>query len=190
MSTTDAKAALRVEARRVRRELHAALPDSGALAARRYAEAGRPSPRIAATYAPCGSELDPRPLAALLRVAGADLALPVTVSADEPLIFRCAFDGAPLLPDFAVVPAPGADAPPVEPDLIVVPLLAFDRRGLRLGQGGGWYDRTLAALRARGPVFVLGLAFAGQEVDALPREAHDQRLDAVLTEAGLRLFEF
>jgi 5-formyltetrahydrofolate cyclo-ligase len=61
-------------------------------------------------------------------------------------------------------------------------LLAFDRAGRRLGQGAGHYDRTLASLRARRPVFVLGLAFAGQEIDELPEEAHDQRLDAILTE--------
>jgi 5-formyltetrahydrofolate cyclo-ligase len=69
-----------------------------------------------------------------------------------------------------------------------VPLLAFDAHGGRLGQGGGYYDRTIAQLRAGGPVFVLGLAYAGQEVERLPAETHDQPLDAVLTETGLRLF--
>jgi 5-formyltetrahydrofolate cyclo-ligase len=74
----------------------------------------------------------------------------------------------------------------VSPELVVAPLLAFDRHGGRLGQGGGHYDRTLANLRAKGRVFILGLAYAGQEVDAIPIEPHDQRLDAVLTEAGYR----
>ncbi|HEY9233988.1 MAG TPA: 5-formyltetrahydrofolate cyclo-ligase, partial [Phenylobacterium sp.] len=68
--------------------------------------------------------------------------------------------------------------------LVICPLLAFDRRGARLGQGGGHYDRTIEALRAEGPVFVLGLAYAGQEVEGLPAEPHDQRLDAILTESG------
>ena len=95
---------------------------------------------------------------------------------------------APLPRDAAGVPAPGPDAPELTPDLVVVPLLAFDGAGARLGQGGGYYDRTLAALRAAGPVVALGLAYAGQEVARLPVEAHDQRLDAVLTEAGLRRF--
>ena len=65
---------------------------------------------------------------------------------------------------------------------IVTPLLAFDRRGGRLGQGGGHYDRTLSALRAVRPVFVLGLAYSGQELDAVPMAGHDQRLDAIVTE--------
>ena len=73
----------------------------------------------------------------------------------------------------------------VTPDLIIAPLLAFDRAGGRLGQGGGHYDRTIAALRARGPLFVIGLAYAGQEIEAVPRmKPHDQRLDAILTEIG------
>jgi 5-formyltetrahydrofolate cyclo-ligase len=75
-----------------------------------------------------------------------------------------------------------AVSPTLRPDLVVAPLLAFDRRGGRLGQGGGSYDRTLANLRAEKPVFVIGLAYSGQEVDALPVESHDQRLDAILTE--------
>lgn len=184
----DPKPALRVEARRLRRALHAALPRAGEEAALHYARARRPPPRTAAVYAPCGSELDPGPLTAHLRAAGARLALPAVLAPGDPLVFRRREEGAPLFPDGAGASAPGPDAPQVEPDLVVAPLLAFDRSGARLGQGGGWYDRTLAALRARSAVFVLGLAYAGQEVDVLPREAHDQRLDAVLTEAGLRLF--
>jgi 5-formyltetrahydrofolate cyclo-ligase len=70
----------------------------------------------------------------------------------------------------------------VAPDLVIAPLLAFDRKGGRLGQGAGHYDRTLANLRALKPVFVLGLGYAGQEVAEIPLEAHDQRLDAILTE--------
>jgi 5-formyltetrahydrofolate cyclo-ligase len=72
----------------------------------------------------------------------------------------------------------------LHPDLILAPLLAFDRRGGRLGQGGGYFDRAIADLRARGPLIVMGLAFAGQEVGEVPLEAHDARLDAVLTERG------
>ena len=77
-----------------------------------------------------------------------------------------------------------ASAPQVTPSLVICPLLAFDKAGGRLGRGGGHYDRTIAALRAAGPVFMLGLAYAGQEVDALVMEPHDQRLDAILTENG------
>jgi 5-formyltetrahydrofolate cyclo-ligase len=71
----------------------------------------------------------------------------------------------------------------VQPDLVIAPLLAFQLDGTRLGQGGGYYDRALEALRAQKPdVFVLGLGYSGQRTENLPREPHDQRLDAILTE--------
>ncbi len=70
---------------------------------------------------------------------------------------------------------------------MIAPLLAFDREGHRLGQGAGHYDRTLQGLRERGPVWVIGLAYAGQEIDGVPREPHDQPLDAILTETGYHL---
>ena len=89
-----------------------------------------------------------------------------------------------LEPDAWGVPAPPHVSPEVEPDLVVAPLLAFDRAGRRLGQGAGHYDRALENLRAARTVFVLGLGFAAQEVAELPDEAHDQRLDAILTETG------
>jgi 5-formyltetrahydrofolate cyclo-ligase len=81
---------------------------------------------------------------------------------------------------------PKADKPQVEPDVVLVPLLAFDRRGWRLGYGGGFYDRTLAGLRRRKPIVAVGLAYDGQEVDAVPRLEYDQRLDWVLTPSGPR----
>ena len=92
------------------------------------------------------------------------------------------------VPDAFGVPSPPPEAPEATPRLVICPLLAFDRAGGRLGQGGGHYDRTLAVLRAQGPVFVLGRAYAGQEVAALDLEPHDQRLDAILTETGYTRF--
>lgn len=139
----------------------------------------------AALYRAQGSELDPLPLARALLARGVNLALPATIAADGPLVFRRWSPGQPLTPDLAGVPAPLPDAPEIMPDVIFLPLLAFDRSGARLGQGGGFYDRTLAALRSLQPrPWFIGLAFAGQEVERLPLEAHDQRLDGVLTEAG------
>jgi 5-formyltetrahydrofolate cyclo-ligase len=119
-----------------------------------------------------------------LAQAGARLALPAAESADASLIFRAFSTGDPLAPDAFGIASPLPDAPEVQPDLIITPLLAFDRFGGRIGQGGGHYDRTLAAMRARAraPVFVLGLAYAGQQVARAPMEVHDQRLDAILTE--------
>jgi 5-formyltetrahydrofolate cyclo-ligase len=131
-------------------------------------------------YHPVGSELDPTPI----RIPGARRALPVATARDKPLIFRLHEPGDPLGPDAMGIPAPIPDAPAVLPDVVFAPALAFDRRGGRLGQGGGHYDRTLAELRARKPVLVIGLAYAGQEVAEIPMEPHDQRLDAILTETG------
>jgi 5-formyltetrahydrofolate cyclo-ligase len=86
--------------------------------------------------------------------------------------------------DAAKIPSPTDDAETLTPQLLITPLLAFDRDGYRLGQGGGYYDRTIAALRAAGSLFVIGLAYAGQQIARAPREAHDQPLDAILTENG------
>jgi 5-formyltetrahydrofolate cyclo-ligase len=178
------KTALRRRLRALRRSLAEAAPE----AAWRAAEAApieRLTPlRGAALYYAQGAELDPTPLAERLAAAGMTTALPAARARDGLLQFRAWRPGETLVPDAAGVPAPPDGAAVVTPGLLVAPLLGFDRRGGRLGQGGGHYDRTIANLRARGQVFVLGLAYAGQEVDALPLEPHDQRLDAILTEAG------
>ena len=110
------------------------------------------------------------------------MALPVTLDRETPLVFRLLTQEAE--PDAFGIPAPPPTAPEVMPDLVIAPLLAFDRRGGRLGQGGGHYDRTLANLRAAKAVFVLGLGYAGQEVERVPMGPLDQRLDAILTEIG------
>lgn len=173
------------EALRGRRRSLAAENPAAAEAAAALAPLGRLPPfQVVAGYHPIGSELDPRPLMARLSEAGATLALPVASDRSRPLVFR-AMTGA-LTPDAFAIPAPPPDAPEVFPDLVIAPLLAFDARGGRLGQGAGHYDRTLAALRRRKSVFVLGLAYADQEVGRVPVEPHDQRLDAILTEMGYR----
>ncbi len=143
----------------------------------------------AALYGAQGSEMDTAPLARALIVHGVELALPVVVRRDAPLVFRRWRPGDPLELDQAGCPAPLDLAGEVTPDLIMVPLLAFDASGGRLGQGGGYYDRTLEALRAEGrapAIAAVGLAYAAQEMDNLPMDSHDQPLDGVLTEAGYR----
>ena len=137
-----------------------------------------------AGYRPLPGELDPRPLMDRLAASGAALALPVAVQRDRSLVFRAWRGGDPLDRDIFGALAPLATQPEVAPDLVIAPLLAFDRRGRRLGRGGGAFDRTLAELRARGPVFVLGLGWSSQEASEVPWEPHDQRLDAILTETG------
>ena len=143
----------------------------------------------AALYGAQGSEMDTAPLARALMAHGLELALPVVIQRDAPLVFRRWRPGDPLELDQAGCPAPLDLAGEITPDLIMVPLLAFDASGGRLGQGGGYYDRTLGALRAgeRIPrIAAVGLAYAAQELDHLPMDAHDQPLDGVLTEAGYR----
>jgi 5-formyltetrahydrofolate cyclo-ligase len=181
-SSASAKAVLRLALRAQRKALAAETPDAGVRAALLVSSTRLSGLTIAAGYRPRGGEIDPEPLMKRLAEAGARLALPVALTPDAPLEFRAYAPGDPLAPDACRIASPTAAAPIVRPDLVIVPLLAFDRSGGRIGQGGGHYDRTLQALRATGPVFVLGLAHAGQEVAQVPVEAHDQRLDAILTE--------
>ncbi|MDE3177228.1 MAG: 5-formyltetrahydrofolate cyclo-ligase, partial [Pseudomonadota bacterium] len=102
-----------------------------------------------------------------------------------PLRFRRWRPGEPTAPGQMRIPEPTAQAPELEPDLLFVPLAAFDRRGHRIGYGAGHYDCTLARLRARKPIVAVGVAYAACEVAAVPHEAHDQPLDYILTEAEL-----
>jgi 5-formyltetrahydrofolate cyclo-ligase len=181
--STD-KTALRDRLRRLRRDLAEAAPDAGTHAAEHLDVAALPPFASFSGYVVRGSEIDPLPLMRALNASGAVCALPCALDPDAPLIFRRWDAGHALEPDAAGVPAPPPGARRVRPDVVIVPLLAFDRAGWRLGQGGGFYDRTLAALRAEGPVFALGLAYAGQEVADALAEPHDQRLDAILTETA------
>ena len=110
----------------------------------------------------------------------------MAVEKAAPLVFRLVGETGELRPDAVGIPSPTDAAQEVRPDLVVCPLLGFDRRGGRLGQGGGFYDRTLEALRATGPVVVIGLAYATQELDVCPHGPFDQALDGVVTETGWR----
>jgi 5-formyltetrahydrofolate cyclo-ligase len=176
------KTALRRRLRAVRRKLAAETPDAGERAAALLPLHRLPPYRVFSLYAPQGSEIDPTPLLAKLGMREAHATLPAAVDRHSPLVFRFWRKGMRLGPDALGVPAPLPIMPALIPDLVVTPVLGFDRRGHRLGQGAGHYDRTLANLRANKAVFVLGLAFSGQEVAQLPDEPHDQRLDAILTE--------
>jgi 5-formyltetrahydrofolate cyclo-ligase len=183
------KTALRLRMRGLRRRLAAEAPMAAEHAADALPLERLPAFAAFSLYFPHGTEIDPRPLGRRLAETGAAPLLPVALSQSAALIFRVFDPAVPLEPDIVGVPAPPASAAEMAPELIVAPLLAFDGRGGRLGQGGGHFDRTLENLRATGPVFVLGLAYAGQEVDEIPMEPHDQRLDAVLTENGYRAVE-
>jgi len=140
---------------------------------------------VVSGYWPIRSEADPRPLLERARLAGASIALPVLLDA-ETLRFRLWQAGAPLEPAGFGTVGPSAEAPFVVPDIVILPLAAFDRRGHRIGYGKGHYDRAVAGLVASGvqPLLV-GLAFAVQEVDKVPFEPHDIPLDYILTEDEL-----
>lgn len=141
---------------------------------------------IVAGYWPIRDELDSRPAMIRLIDGGQPLCLPVVVGEDAPLQLRLWNAGAPLYPSGFGTLAPEESAPLVEPDVVLVPLLGFDRTGTRLGYGGGYYDRTLALLPRRPRL--IGLAFDCQELDMVPRGEHDVPLDAVVTETGYRTF--
>ena len=138
-----------------------------------------------AGYYPIKTEFDPRPLMQTLRLAGVRVGLPRMVSATEPLVFHRWVPGDKLDVGPYNVKEPQAESPSLDPDIILLPLLAFDATGGRLGWGGGYYDRTLAA---KPGAFAVGIAFDEQEVEECPMEPHDRRLDAVLTPSGFRDF--
>ncbi|WP_237477251.1 5-formyltetrahydrofolate cyclo-ligase [Lichenibacterium dinghuense] len=168
-------------------------PTGRASFARLLAEAGldlarRRFPSAVSVFLPIRGEPDTRPLLDALAGAGIRTALPATPPRGEPLRFRAWRPGDPLVPGRFGTAEPAPEAAERDPDLLFVPLAAFDRRGFRLGYGAGFYDGALARLRAVRPVLAVGVAFAAQEVPAVPTEPHDQPLDAVLTERGLTLF--
>ncbi len=137
-----------------------------------------------AGYMPMRTEIDP--LAAMAAHRGA-VGVPVIIGPAQALRFRQWSPEAQMMAgEFgALIPAEG---PWITPQVLIVPLLAFDARGYRLGYGGGFYDRTLEALRAQGPLLAVGFAFAAQQVDEVPIDATDQRLDLVVTETGAMVF--
>ena len=137
---------------------------------------------VVSGFMPMKSEINPLPLMKKLEGQAAQLALPVTPSRGKPLIMRAWAFGEPLSEGVWGIRQPEPEAPEVEPDILLVPLLAFDRAGYRLGYGGGYYDRTVARLRGMKRITAVGLAYAAQEVPAVPKTEGDARLDLVLTE--------
>jgi 5-formyltetrahydrofolate cyclo-ligase len=161
---------------------------AGAAAGRELAAIGLDflglAPAVVSGFTPFGAEIEVVPLMARLAGEGWRTALPVVAGRDLPLVFRAWVPGEPTAAGAWSIPVPLDTAPVVVPDVLLVPMLAFDGQGYRLGYGGGFYDRTLAELRARKPVVAVGVAFSGQEVAHVPREAHDEPLDWILTETG------
>ncbi len=176
--TTPAKAAARAAARLRRAACNPAL---GAQLAGHVLQNAPPPGAIIAGYWPIGSEIDIRPLLVALAARGHALCLPETPPRGQPLSFRLWQPEARLVPGRFATQHP--TGPVLTPDYVLLPLLAFDAQGRRLGYGGGYYDRTLAALPN---AFRLGCAFAAQEIPAVPADAHDLKLQAVATEHYFR----
>ncbi len=140
---------------------------------------------IVAGFSPVRSEIDPLPLMRTFADQGASLALPVIAGDDQPLIFRAWTADAPLVRGAYGILEPSVEASEMQPDIVLVPLAAFDRAGHRIGYGAGYYDRTLQILRKSKPIIAIGIAFAVQEIADVPSSAHDERLDLVLTERDI-----
>jgi 5-formyltetrahydrofolate cyclo-ligase len=185
--TTDPreqKSEARHAATRARKVAHDAVGDISGLrlVAHVFPVVTVPGRSIVSAFFPYKSEIDTRPLLGHLAGEGWTTALPVVIAVGEPLVFRRWLPGQPTVPGRWDIPQPTEDSRVVDPDVLLVPMLAFDRKGYRLGYGGGFYDRTLETLRLKKKIFAIGVAYAAQEVDMVVRDAHDQPLDFVMTE--------
>jgi len=187
MNLMDQKKAARASAAAVRKVAHEALADRAGLdlASLEFPvkpEAGR---SVVSAFHPFRSEIDTKPLIGKLVGEGWTTCLPIIVGAGLPLIFRRWFPGEPTVSGDMNIMRPLDDAPQVEPDVLIVPLLAFDAKGYRLGYGGGFYDRTLGLLRAKKKVVAIGVGYSAQQVAEVPHDELDQPVDFVMTETGV-----
>ena len=187
---TDPKATLRREALARR---GAVAPGARVVFSRRLANEGLRlarlwRPRAVSAFHTLRDEPDTLQLLSALAAEGFATALPVVVGRESPLTFRLWRPGDPTRLGAMSIAEPLQEAPAVDPDLLFVPLACFDRRGHRIGYGAGYYDRTLAGLRAIKPIHAVGVAYGVCEVVAVPYEAHDQSLDAIVTDQETLLF--
>jgi 5-formyltetrahydrofolate cyclo-ligase len=179
----SAKRDLRREAAERRRTAVQASPQASLGVRDRFLDAINPAAGAAVSaYWPLEDEFDPRPLFTELHRRGHPIGLPVILGKGQPLMFRRWVPDVALVRGSFRVMTPPAEAPEVVPQLLLVPLLAFDRAGYRLGYGGGFYDRTIAKLRTAGNALAVGVALAAQEVGTIPRDDTDEPLDWVVTD--------
>lgn len=183
-SAASAKTMLRAQMKALRAEAFRKGPGAGVSAADHLPQALLGRFKVVAGYQPMGTEIDPAPLLARFAAAGAQIVLPRTAPKGSglPLSFHLWSPGQPLVKSAFGVAEPASETAQLDPDLVIVPLLAFDDLGHRMGYGQGHYDRTLEALRAHRSVAAIGLAFDAQRVAEVPCEDHDQPLDGILTQ--------
>lgn len=177
---------LRDEARGRRAVLAVECPDFAARVAAHTEALAIPRGSVVGAYVAMAGEADPHLILKKLAAADCTFAFPRVVAKRRPLEFHHWKPSCELVKSAFGVLEPASDWPRAQPSVLLVPMLAFDADGYRLGYGGGFYDMTLGALRATGDIRAIGVAFAGQEVTALPHEAHDQKLDMIVTEEGVR----
>ena len=146
-----------------------------------------PKGAIVSGFFPMKTELSLIPLMRALEASGAEIALPRMVGRGNPLSMRAWKFGDPLVAGQWGIREPAPDAKEVAPDILLVPFAAFDRHGYRVGYGAGYYDMTIAGLKTKKKVVTVGFGFEAQEVDQCPVETHDQKLDFLMTEKGLRV---
>lgn len=137
---------------------------------------------LIASYIPYKEEMDPTPLMRALQRKGHRFCLPCAVGGSLPLVFRAYRLGDALRLGKKDIPEPSTNAPVVYPDMMLMPLVGFDRLGHRLGQGGGYYDRTVQQHRGLKKIMAVGVAYAAQESPSIPFDEADALLDAVITE--------
>jgi 5-formyltetrahydrofolate cyclo-ligase len=184
---TDLKKSARTTAAIMRKAAHEELQHTAPLALASHPfpikpESGR---QIVSAFYPYKSEIDTRPLLGKLAGEGWTTCLPIVIGEGLPLEFRRWLPGEPTVPGVWGIPRPPDSAPIMEPDVLIIPMLAFDRSGYRLGYGGGFYDHTLEKLRtrsARKTIIAIGAAYSAQEIPNVPVSAHDQALDYIITE--------
>ena len=183
---SDEKSALREQAKAKRKQAFEAHGASANAALRQHGLdfLELPVKPVVSGFFAIRDEINPLSLLLKLYLAGSRLALPAMLGKGKPLLMRSWAPGEPLAETTWGIQEPLGDAVVLEPDVVLVPLLAFDAQGYRLGYGGGFYDRTLAGLRAKKTIAAVGLAYDEQKVDAVPHESYDQPLDWVLTPSG------
>lgn len=188
--TQALKANLRREASARRKQAHAAHPQAGLALLQHFKNAIQaPAGTPISGFWPMGDEIDIVPLLSQLHANGHPIGLPVVVGKAQPLIFRSWHPGLALVAGGFKTEVPPPSSPELAPEILIVPLLAFDAEGYRLGYGGGFYDRTLEKLRNTGrrPLAV-GVAFSAQLVARVPRDHYDQPLDWIVTEKSAQAF--
>jgi 5-formyltetrahydrofolate cyclo-ligase len=184
MDIAEVKRKARTAASKRRAEAHEAMKDKAGvmMAARGLPPEIDFTSGIVSGFIPYKSEITTVPMLSRLHRDGWQTCLPIVIAAEQPLVFRAWAPGDPLVPGAWDIPVPLDAAPEVVPDVLLVPMLAFDRKGFRLGYGGGFYDRTLEKLRELKKVVAIGVAYHAQMVDEVPVGIHDAPLDYVMTE--------